>query len=84
MGEGGSSISSWPCLATLDSADLRLDLGGYARLGLLEIGLRRTRLDLVRLETKLVSRPPSSVVLIIKRSEKEKYQPLLIKPKYYY
>ena len=37
----------------------------YARLGRLEVGLRPTWLDLVRLETKSVSCPPSSVVLFI-------------------
>ena len=40
-------------------------LSCYAWLGRLEIGLRPTWLDLVRLETELVSRPPSSVVLFM-------------------
>ena len=37
----------------------------FSRLGGLEIGLRPTWLDLVRLETESVSRPPSSVVLFL-------------------
>ena len=38
----------------------------YARLGQLQIEFSPTWLYLVRLETELVSRPPSSVVLFIK------------------
>ena len=53
----GPSPTIWP------KSNPKSALSGYARLSRLEIGLRLTWLDLVRLETELVSRPPFSVEL---------------------